>query len=129
MLWLGRGAGSPAWAVRIWQDRAAPDDRRAGAGRSGGGTGVADRILIMNEGRIEQTRTTQAVSEDLGTPFAYSYLGAANIGVGQSELVLEGRAVGCRSEARTSDSDLDLTSEIRGGLHRETSAPARPGML
>ena len=39
---------------------------------------VADRIVLMNKGRVEQTGTTQEVYEQPASAFAYSFLGAVN---------------------------------------------------
>jgi sulfate/thiosulfate transport system ATP-binding protein len=39
---------------------------------------VADRIVLMNKGRIEQAGTAQEVYERPATAFAYSFLGAVN---------------------------------------------------
>jgi sulfate transport system ATP-binding protein len=39
---------------------------------------VADRVVLMNKGRIEQTGPTQEVYEHPATAFAYSFLGAVN---------------------------------------------------
>ena len=39
---------------------------------------VADRIVLMNKGRVEQSGTAQEVYEQPGTAFAYSFLGAVN---------------------------------------------------
>ncbi len=39
---------------------------------------VADRIVLMNKGRIEQIGTAQDVYERPATAFAYSFLGAVN---------------------------------------------------
>jgi sulfate transport system ATP-binding protein len=39
---------------------------------------VADRIVLMNKGRVEQTGTTHDVYERPATAFAYSFLGAVN---------------------------------------------------
>jgi sulfate transport system ATP-binding protein len=39
---------------------------------------VADRVVLMNRGRIEQTGTTQEVYDRPATAFAYSFLGAVN---------------------------------------------------
>ncbi|MBX9590557.1 MAG: sulfate ABC transporter ATP-binding protein [Hyphomonadaceae bacterium] len=39
---------------------------------------VADRVVLMNKGRIEQSGTAQAVYEHPATAFAYSFLGAVN---------------------------------------------------
>jgi sulfate transport system ATP-binding protein len=39
---------------------------------------VADRIVLMNKGKVEQTGTAQEVYERPATAFAYSFLGAVN---------------------------------------------------
>jgi sulfate transport system ATP-binding protein len=39
---------------------------------------VADRLVLMNKGRVEQTGSTQDVYEQPATAFAYSFLGAVN---------------------------------------------------
>jgi sulfate transport system ATP-binding protein len=39
---------------------------------------VADRIVLMNKGRVEQAGTAQEVYERPATAFAYSFLGAVN---------------------------------------------------
>jgi sulfate transport system ATP-binding protein len=39
---------------------------------------VADRIVLMNKGRVEQAGTAQDVYEHPATAFAYSFLGAVN---------------------------------------------------
>ncbi|MFS0781171.1 sulfate/molybdate ABC transporter ATP-binding protein [Bacillus sp. 1P06AnD] len=39
---------------------------------------VADRIVIMNEGRIEQIGTPEAVYENPANPFVYDFLGSVN---------------------------------------------------
>jgi sulfate transport system ATP-binding protein len=39
---------------------------------------VADRLVLMNKGRVEQTGATQDVYEQPATAFAYSFLGAVN---------------------------------------------------
>ena len=39
---------------------------------------VADRIVLMNQGRIEQVGTPQEVYEHPASPFVFSFLGAAN---------------------------------------------------
>jgi sulfate/thiosulfate transport system ATP-binding protein len=46
---------------------------------------VADRIVLMNKGRVEQTGTTQEVYEHPATAFAYSFLGAVNTFPGRVE--------------------------------------------
>jgi len=40
---------------------------------------VSDRVVIMNEGRIEQSGTPESVYERPSTPFVYSFLGDVNL--------------------------------------------------
>jgi sulfate/thiosulfate transport system ATP-binding protein len=57
---------------------------------------VSDRVVIMNEGRIEQAGTPEAVYERPATPFVYGFLGDVNlfhgrinqgrVNIGESEL-------------------------------------------
>ena len=50
---------------------------------------VADRIVVMNEGRIEQVGTPDDVYQHPATPFVYKFLGSVNLFHGR---VHEGRA-------------------------------------
>jgi sulfate/thiosulfate transport system ATP-binding protein len=45
---------------------------------------VADRIVLMDHGRVEQVGTPQEVYERPATPFVYGFLGAVNRFVGQA---------------------------------------------
>ncbi len=40
---------------------------------------VADRVVVMNEGRIEQVGTPEEVYEHPATPFVYKFLGSVNL--------------------------------------------------
>ena len=40
---------------------------------------VADRVVLMNQGRIEQTGTPEEVYSQPATPFVYGFLGAVNL--------------------------------------------------
>ncbi len=54
---------------------------------------VADRVVLMNQGHVEQIGTPQEVYEHPATPFVYSFLGAVNLFHGRIEgehLHLEG---------------------------------------
>jgi sulfate transport system ATP-binding protein len=50
---------------------------------------VADRVVVMNEGRIEQVGTPDEVYEHPATPFVYKFLGSVNLFHGR---VHEGQA-------------------------------------
>ena len=50
---------------------------------------VADRVVVMNEGRIEQVGTPDEVYEHPATPFVYKFLGSVNLFHGR---VHQGRA-------------------------------------
>jgi sulfate transport system ATP-binding protein len=61
---------------------------------------VSDRVVIMNEGRIEQSGTPEEVYEHPATPFVYGFLGDVNlfhgrinegrVSIGESELEAPG---------------------------------------
>jgi sulfate transport system ATP-binding protein len=40
---------------------------------------VADRVVVMNHGRVEQAGTPQAVYDHPATPFVFSFLGSVNL--------------------------------------------------
>ncbi len=46
---------------------------------------VADRVVLMDHGKVEQIGTPQEVYERPATPFVYGFLGAVNRFVGQAE--------------------------------------------
>jgi sulfate transport system ATP-binding protein len=79
---------------------------------------VADRVVLMNRGRIEQTGTTQEVYERPATAFAYSFLGAVNQFPGR----LDGRSL------RVGSATVPL-AECSGAHGEEVVAFARPHEL
>jgi sulfate/thiosulfate transport system ATP-binding protein len=79
---------------------------------------VADRIVLMNKGRVEQTGLTQEVYEHPATAFAYSFLGAVNR--------LPGRIDG--DILRVGDAAVPL-AECSGVHGEEVVAFARPHEL
>jgi sulfate/thiosulfate transport system ATP-binding protein len=79
---------------------------------------VADRIVLMNRGRVEQTGTTQEVYERPATAFAYSFLGAVNRFPGR----LDGRTL------RVGNATVPL-AECSGTHGEEVIAFARPHEL
>jgi sulfate transport system ATP-binding protein len=46
---------------------------------------LADRIVVLNQGRVEQTGSPQEIYEQPRTPFVYAFLGAANRVAGNVE--------------------------------------------
>ena len=46
---------------------------------------LADRVVVMNRGRIEQVGTTSEVYEQPATPFVFDFLGSVNVLAGQIE--------------------------------------------
>src|SRR5262245_9909393 len=79
---------------------------------------VADRIVLMNKGRVEQTGTTQDVYERPATAFAYSFLGAVNKFPGR----VDGRTL------RVGNAAVPL-AECTGAHGEEVVAFARPHEL
>ncbi|HXE56953.1 MAG TPA: sulfate/molybdate ABC transporter ATP-binding protein [Gemmatimonadales bacterium] len=70
---------------------------------------VADRVVVMNEGRIEQIGTPEEVHERPATPFVYGFLGEVNLFRGR---LGQGRV-------RIGDAELDAP-----GWSAEVEAPA-----
>src|SRR5690606_35821833 len=79
---------------------------------------VADRVVLMNNGRVEQTGTTQEVYERPATAFAYGFLGAVN--------TLPGRVEG--GALRVGDAAVPLAGAC-GADGAEVVAFARPHEL
>src|SRR5690554_6242062 len=46
---------------------------------------VADRVVLMNQGRVEQVGTPEEVYNRPATPFVYSFLGSVNLFNGRTE--------------------------------------------
>ena len=46
---------------------------------------VADRVVVLNEGRVEQTGTPEEVYDHPATPFVYQFLGSVNLFRGRIE--------------------------------------------
>jgi sulfate transport system ATP-binding protein len=79
---------------------------------------VADRIVLMNKGRVEQIGSAQDVYERPATAFAYSFLGAVNR--------FKGRIDG--TQLRVGDGAVSITAgDVRDG--DEVEAFARPHEL
>ena len=92
---------------------------------------VADRIVLMNKGRVEQTGSTQEVYEAPATAFAYSFLGAVNrfsgriegsslrVGADAVPVVTSDAAPGAEVVAFARPHELDIVvddNDVRQGL-------------
>ena len=67
---------------------------------------VADRVVLMNQGNIEQVGTPQAVWEHPASPFVYGFLGDVNLFHGRAhegQLHLEGVAIDTPEHAQARD--------------------------
>ncbi|CAN7355960.1 sulfate ABC transporter ATP-binding protein [Pseudorhodoferax sp. LjRoot39] len=67
---------------------------------------VADRVVVMNKGRIEQIGTPQQVWEHPASPFVYGFLGDVNLFHGRAhegELLVQGMAIDAPEHAGASD--------------------------
>jgi sulfate transport system ATP-binding protein len=67
---------------------------------------VADREVIMNEGRVEQTGTPAEVYEHPATPFVYGFLGDVNL--------FRGRLAGQAGVAFVRTYDMELAAQPNG---------------
>jgi sulfate transport system ATP-binding protein len=66
---------------------------------------LADRVVVMNEGRIEQVGTPEEVYDTPATPFVYEFLGNVN-------------RVPCRIiDGKVNVWGIDVTAETRNGDH------------
>ncbi|HEY7745665.1 MAG TPA: sulfate ABC transporter ATP-binding protein [Desulfuromonadales bacterium] len=76
---------------------------------------VADQVVIMNEGKIEQTGTPEEIYNQPANPFVYNFLGNVNVfhGVVQAGLARIGNIKVC-------------LPEFRKAVHRPLVAFARP---
>ena len=75
---------------------------------------VADRVVVMNEGRIEQVGHPEEVYEHPATPFVYSFLGNVNL--------FHGRVAGGRAEVAGQEWDAP---EWAAGPDRDAVAYVR----
>ncbi|EMR12247.1 putative sulfate transport ATP-binding protein [Methylophaga lonarensis MPL] len=70
---------------------------------------VSDRIVVMNQGRIEQEGTPDEVYEQPATPFVYGFLGSVNLFHGrfeQHQIVVGADAIEHRDEALIHGTDV-----------------------
>jgi len=92
---------------------------------------VADRIAVMNHGRIEQIGTPEDVYEHPANPFVYNFLGSVNLfhgrvqdgllRIGQVELKDAGRPADGPAVVYVRPHDLEISRTPRNG----SSMPAR----
>ena len=67
---------------------------------------VADRVVVMNKGQIEQIGTPQQVWEHPASPFVYGFLGDVNLFHGRAhegELLVQGMKIDAPEHAAASD--------------------------
>ena len=93
---------------------------------------VADRVVVMNQGRIEQVGRPEEVYDHPATPFVYSFLGDVNLFHGRVD---DGKAFDwrychramCSSCARTrSKSRASRTARVTSAPSRGTSMRRAP---
>jgi sulfate transport system ATP-binding protein len=77
---------------------------------------VADRVVVMNEGRIEQVGTPEEVYERPANPFVYNFLGNINLFHGRVD----------KGEARIGDISIDLPECQAGKCDGPAVAYVRP---
>jgi sulfate transport system ATP-binding protein len=76
---------------------------------------VSDRVVVMNEGRIEQVGTPEEVYDHPTNPFVYNFLGNVNLFHGRVD----------KGEARIGDFSIDLP-EYRGTADSPAVGYVRP---
>ena len=68
---------------------------------------VADRVVLMNQGKVEQTGSPQEVYSHPATPFVYGFLGAVNLFHGR----VDGEGVRVGNELLPHDGGADAPAE------------------
>jgi len=90
---------------------------------------VADRIVLLNHGKVEQIGTPEQVYDHPATPFVYGFLGSVNLfhgrvgaegaglQVGEHHLPVDGHAleVGAPAVAYARPHDLEIERRLPGG--------------
>ena len=96
---------------------------------------VADRVVLMHHGRVEQIGTSEEVYDQPATPFVYGFLGSVNLFRGRvhgQELHVDGHALGL--DAHTLSPNTEAVAYARphdvdilrcGGGNASTGIPAR----
>jgi sulfate transport system ATP-binding protein len=95
---------------------------------------VADRVVVMNKGRIEQIGTPEAVYDDPASPFVYEFLGNVNRLEGEGrvsyvrphDLVISRETQGEGAIAATIDHVIPIGSTVRLMLSRSEGPSAVP---
>ena len=77
---------------------------------------VADRIVVMNQGRIEQVGTPDEVYDHPATPFVLQFLGDVNLFHGRSEHS-PGGATAASDVVYVRPHELDIVAEAPGSEH------------
>jgi sulfate transport system ATP-binding protein len=80
---------------------------------------VADRIVVMNEGRIEQVGTPDAVYDHPATPFVLQFLGDVNLFHGRSEHAPGGGTAGGET-VYVRPHELEIVAEPAAGAWAAT---------
>ncbi len=93
---------------------------------------VADQVVVLNRGRIEQMGPPQELYERPATPFVTGFLGAVNVLRGQSAsgMAVLGDGITCRPRLTDTTSRSRFTSaRMTWTCHTSATAgpPGRPG--
>ena len=80
---------------------------------------VADRIVVMNKGRIEQAGTPDQVYEHPANPFVLNFLGNVNLFHGRSQHAQHGTTESTVSYVRTHDIEIDRSQQDSTSLKAE----------
>ncbi len=91
---------------------------------------VADRVVVMNHGKIEQIGTPESVYDDPASPFVYEFLGNVNRFEGEGkvsyvrphDLIVSRQHAGTESIAATIDHIMPIGPTVRLMLSRSGSA-------
>ena len=98
---------------------------------------LADRVVVMSQGRIEQIGTPDEVYDRPNSPFVYSFIGESSsieVQVKNGELWLDGQALSISSDRPDGEAllyfrphDVDLIEDSNGGIAGTVVASRRVG--
>jgi sulfate/thiosulfate transport system ATP-binding protein len=94
---------------------------------------VADQVVVLNRGRIEQMGPPQQLYEQPATPFVTGFLGAVNVLTGQSAGGLAVLGEGVHVPAEWGDTDGPVSVYVRPHdlelTHERNGRPSWPGRI
>jgi sulfate transport system ATP-binding protein len=97
---------------------------------------LADRVVVMSQGRIEQIGTPDEIYDRPNSPFVFSFIGESSVlpvDVERGEVLLDGRALALAADGLPSGPaslyfrphDVEVNRKLAGGIEGRVSAQRR----